>query len=486
MYMNHGQTSLILFLSKLTTSALGFLATLYFARELGAEVLGVYALVLTVVGWLFLFIDLGVGQALIKRVSEENEESEYLAAAIIWVLLLALCLFTIILIGRPILESYVSEFDQYSAFSVIWFIIPYILAKSFATIVSYVIEGERKVHITGLIDFFNFGGRSVLQIVLVFLGFGLSGMIAGSIVGSILAGIAGMVWMTVLPARPTKQHFRSLYNYAKFSWISNLQTRAFNEVDILLLGVFVETSLVGVYSIAWSLSKFLDLFGTAIRSTLFPEISNISAGKSDQAAAGLIEDSLAYTGLIATPGLIGSVVLGERLLMIYGKEFTNGATVLGYLILAVLLFSYQKQLMGALNGLNYPNIAFRVNAVFIAANTALNLIFIPQYGIKGAAAASVLSTGFSLGLAYLMLSQLIAFAFPYAQIARQWVAALAMGVSILAIQAGIENTSILNNDAVIVTSLVCFGAGVYFLSLLAISREFRATASRNIPMTYDF
>jgi len=480
--MKLGQTSVIVFVSRLLGSALGFIATLYFARELGAEVLGVYALVLTVVAWLILVADLGIGKALIKRVSEGDEQGEYLAAAVLWVFLLATTLSVAVVAGRPVLESYIGEFDRYVALSVVWFVVGLIFAKLFYRTAIRALKGERKVHIAGLLQPVKIGSQSLLQLGLVLLGFGLLGMLVGAILGAIVVGFLGLIWVTVRPARPTKRHFRSLFDYAKFSWLGNLQARAFNEVDILLLGVFVQTSLVGVYSVAWSLSKFLDLFGTAIRSTLFPELSYKSAQESRQAAAGLVEDSLAYTGLIATPGLVGGTLLGDRLLALYGEAFVDGAAVLGFLILAVLLFSYQKQLMGALNGLDRPDLAFRVNAVFIALNAGLNLVLISQYGIEGAAVASVLSTAVSLGLAYYMLSQLISFDMPLAELTRQWTAALTMGAAVLAAREVVETASLVNNNAVIVVLLVGLGAAVYFLTLLAISTEFRATVDRNLPV----
>jgi len=480
--MKFGQTSVVVFVSKVVGSALGFLATLYFARELGAEVLGVYALVLTVVAWLILVAELGIGSALVKRFSEGDEQGAYLAAAAVWVLLLATTLSVAAVAGRPVIESYIGEFDRYVALSVFWFVVGLIFAKLFYRTTVRVLKGERKVHIAGLLQPVKTGGQSLLQLGLVVLGFGLLGMLVGAILGAIVVGLLGLLWVTVRPARPAKRHFRSLFDYAKFSWLGNLQARAFNEVDILLLGVFVQTSLVGVYSVAWSLAKFLDLFGTAIRSTLFPELSYKSAQESRQAAAGLVEDSLAYTGLIATPGLVGGTLLGDRLLALYGEAFVDGAAVLGFLILAVLLFSYQKQLMGALNGLDRPDLAFRVNAVFVALNAGLNLVLISQYGIEGAAVASVLSTAVSLGLAYYMLSQLISFDMPLAELTRQWTAALTMGAAVLAAREVVETASLVNNNAVIVVLLVGLGAAVYFLTLLAISTEFRATVDRNLPV----
>jgi hypothetical protein len=58
--MRLGQTSIIHFSSRLVASVVGFLATLYFARELGAGTLGFYFVALAIVSWLSLAGTLGV------------------------------------------------------------------------------------------------------------------------------------------------------------------------------------------------------------------------------------------------------------------------------------------------------------------------------------------------------------------------------------------------------------------------------------------
>lgn len=484
--MKIGQTSIIVFLAKLIGAALGFLATLVFARVLGAEVLGLYALVLTVVGWLTIAGQLGVGGATTKRISEGEEQGAYLAAATIFILALATLVSVAVVLARPLLETYIGEFDQYVAVSVVWFVVALVFIRLFYKTVFRTLEGERKVHIAGLLDPARIGGRSLLQIGLVVAGYGLLGMLVGYMLGGIFVGLLGLVWVSTRLERPARRHFRSLFDYAKFSWLGGLRSRTFNEVDILILGIFVQTSLVGVYAVAWSIAKFLDLFGNAIRATLFPEISYTSAQESDQAAAGLLEDALAYTALFAIPGLVGGLILGERLLQIYGEEFVEGTAVLGLLIVAVLLYSYQKQLMNGLNGLDRPDIAFRINAVFIVLNASLNFVLIWQYGIEGAAIATALSVAVTLGLSYYALSRLITFEIPYRQFASQWAAALVMGVAVIGTLELVETTGVVAHNALIVVFLVGLGAGVYFLTLLALSAEFRTTVDRNLPLELPF
>ncbi|PSQ49751.1 transporter [Halobacteriales archaeon SW_7_65_23] len=479
--MKIGQTSIIVFVSKVVGSAIGFFATVYFARELGAEVLGIYALVLTIVSWMILLSELGIGKAVTKRISEGKEQGAYLAASLVWIIALIVLFAGCIIVLRPVFERYIDGFSQYISLSVVWVIIGLLAVNIFFKITYRILKGQRLVHIVGILNTVQVGGQSLIQLALVIGGAGLGGLFMGWTIGGLIVALIGLYWVRVRPRVPSKQHFRSLYDYAKYSWLGSLKSRTFNDVDILLLGVFVQSSLVGVYSVAWSIAKFLELFGGAISQTMFPEISYMATQKKDQAVSGLINDSLAYTGLIAIPGLVGGGILAERLLRIYGPEFRQGASVLILLVLATLLYSYLEQLLNALNGINRPDLSFRINVVFISLNAGLNVLLIPEYGIDGAAVASVVSVGFSLVLAYRSLARLVTFKTPIGEITYQILAALMMGILIVVGLGIVSATSLGQHNFALVILLVISGAGIYLLTLLGLSKRFRQTILRNLP-----
>ncbi len=484
--MRLGQTSLVVFASRLLGSALSFLAMLYFARTLGAEAFGVYGLVLTVVAWLKLGGSMGIGSALTKRISEGDEQGAFLSAGLVSVLGFGLVASLAVVVGKGLLEAYIGSFETYVAVSVVWVVVGLLLIRLFYTVVMNVLEGERKVHVAAVLDPIKFGTRSVIQIGLLLAGFGLAGMLIGYAIGGILIGLLGVAYVAVPLRRPARRHFRSLYEYARYSWLGTLKTRSFNDLDVLLLGVFVNEALVGIYLAAWNVSKFLDLFSGAIESTLFPEISRHAERGDAEATRGLIEDSLTFAGLIVVPGLFGGLLVGERLLAVYGPEFREGTTVLGLLLLGVLLYAYQKQLLNALNAIDRPDVSFRINLVFLATNATLNIVLIRQYGIVGAAVATVASVCVGVSLSYAALRGLVAFTMPIREIGRQLIAAGVMAIVVLGAREAGEGTVVGAVNEAFVILLVGLGAGVYVLVLLAISTTFRDTVRRNAPVDVPF
>lgn len=479
--MRIGQTSLIVFLAKLFGTSLGFIATLAFAQIVGAEVLGIYALVLTITKWSSFASDFGIGGATKKRISEDEEPGAYFAAGVLWVFAIGLVVSFGIILGRPFIEAYVDDFNQYIALSIVWFLVALLFIRMLYKFPLRVLEGERKVHLAALLDPVKQGSQSLIQVTLVILGYSLLGMLIGYAIGGVIVGIVALYFVSIRPVYPKARHFKSLYDYAKYAWVGKLKTRIFNDIDILILGIFVPSAAIGVYTVAWSLSKFLKLFSNSISSTVFPEISYSSTQDSVPVVRGYIEDSLTYSGLIVIPGFIGALLLSEELMLVYGSEFVDGAIVLWILVLAILIAAYQNQLINALNGIDRPDLSFRVNIVFALSNVGLNIALIPEYGIEGAAVASVVSVAIASAIAYYYLDSLLNFTLPVGEIARQISAALAMGILVMLTRNVIELTGVIQRNILIVLVLVGSGATVYFLLMLGISSQFRNTVRRNLP-----
>ena len=480
--MNLGQTSLVYFLSRVAASALGFVATVYFARLLGADALGIYYQVVALVSWLAILGQVGLSGAVSKRISEGDDQRRYAAAAVTSIGGLFAFLAVTLAASRPYVDAYVG----YPATG-------YVVALLFATLawstVASLLSGLHRVGTQGALETVKTGGRSLLQVGTLFVGFELAGVFFGYVGGFLVAtavGAAVVARELSGIALPRRRHFRSLLEYAKFAWLGRLQSRLFNYTDVLVLGFFVPSSLVGIYAAAWGIAQFLILFAGAISSTLFPEMSRLSADGSPEEVQSLTEDALAYAGLLLIPGLVGGWVVGERLLAIYGEAFRQGATVLAVLIVANLLMSYQNQLLNTLNAIDRPERSFRVNALFVVSNVSLNVVLIYLYGWLGAAVATALSVSVSLVAAYRSLGAIVDFAIPYREIGRQWLAALAMGGVVLGGRRVETTYRLLEHNLATVFVLVGLGAGVYFLALLAISPRFRETVDRNLPVALPF
>jgi O-antigen/teichoic acid export membrane protein len=150
------------------------------------------------------------------------------------------------------------------------------------------------------------------------------------------------------------------------------------------------------------------------------------------------------------------------------------------LILSVVFFGYQQQLLNSIEAIDRPDLAFRINVVFVCLNVVANVLLIYSIGWVGAAIASALSTAVGLVLSFRMLRRQIDVTVPYAELSKQAAAALVMGAVVYTGERAETAYGVVNHNLVVVLILVCLGAGIYFTTLVLISPSFRTTVRRNL------
>lgn len=472
--MKIGQTSFIFFISKFGSSAVAFLATVYLARELGAGILGVYFLTLAVVIWMQLVATMGISKAVVKKVSEGTERQQYIAAG----LSLQFIMVIILSLGAYLIRHHL---EQYIGASVIYFVIFIFVTNVIFSFLGAILKGLSQVHTFAVTDTVKQVTRAIIQVGIVMIGFGITGLMIGHIMGTLIAIILVMLFYPVNFYLPEKYHFLELVSYAKYAWATDLEIQSFSWIDTIVLGFFVSTTLVGIYEITWNVASFLALFSTAISKTLFPEISKASIENDFEVIKSYLNQSLSYCGLLLIPGFVGSILLGEQILRIYGEEFRRGAHLLMILVAAQLFYAYQSQFVNTLNSINRPDRAFRVNVVFILTNTILNIILVYFYSWTGAAIATMSSAFVGFLVGYLYLSSFVQVDWPLKMMANEWYAAFLMGISVWFLMFIMRSLLNIPLSIPIAIILIGIGGGLYFVILLIISSVFRTTVINNIP-----
>jgi O-antigen/teichoic acid export membrane protein len=449
----------------LTTLA-GFLGTLYFANVLGPGPLGTFALGMTLVKWLEL-TDLGTGGAMSKRISEMEEEGAYLGASLVLRAGMVAVPTLAILLFRDRVDDYVG--GDFAVLVALLFV-----SVSVYTFVARGLLGMNQAHVKNGVDTVERVLRVGFQAGLVLAGMSALALYFGYLASLLLGILLALVFLRrtgIRPAMPERRHFRSLYDYAKFNVLTRVRNRSFSWFDVLFLGFFVTNDAVGIYQVTWNVALTFWLVSNAISSNLFPEISHLSTRDRSERVRELLEAGLVYAGAIPLPGLVGAALLGRSVLSLYGPEFVVAADLLVVVSLLSLVKSYEQQVLTALNSLDYPDLAFRVNVAFVVTNVVLNLLLIPPFELIGAAVATTIAVVVSLGYAWYHLDSLVGLQFPYGELGRQAAAAVVMGGVVFGLRTLVDTA-----DPLPLIAVVCVGAGVYFGVLLAISRTFRTLA----------
>lgn len=466
--MRYGRTSVINFVSQLAMSFAGFLATIVLTNTLGRDQYGTYVVVISVLAWMSVAGDLGLSAAVKKRVSEAAEGNYIVAGAISQV-----ALFVLVAAGLLVVQPYLNSYMGIDATLVVILFLAMRLAERF---VETILDAQHLVHISSLLTPVEYVARSSVQIGLVFSGFGIVGAFTGYAVGGIVATAVGLYFVSAKLALPSRDDFERLRSYAQFSWLASIKGRAFLSMDTLVLALFVSNGLIAVYEVSWNLASLFAIFGTSIRRTLFPEVSKLSSEKGiGGEVTGLLRVGLAYSGLFLIPGLVGGVAVGDVILQIYGEGFDTGYYILIVLTFSQLLYAYQGQFLNTLDAVDRPELTFRINAVFVGTNLALNLLLTWQFGWYGAAAATTTSAAVSLAMGYRYASGVMDVVIPFGEVGKQWAAAGIMAAVVFGLREAV------GDSLPLVLGFVAIGGTVYLGAYLAFSTEFRTTVRENLP-----
>lgn len=451
---------------KVGATGAGTATMLLIALMLGPAPLGTYALVIAVSVWAVLPVG-SVAGAVEKRTSESDDGS-YLTAGVLLGSVIAVPLLVGLALVGPYLESYTG--------AGVWSVVAVTAARAIGSVSGSCFIARGRSDLKGLLD----GGYQLARLgavsVVLASGWGLEGILVAHAV------VEGGVWAAAILAysrrlefeAPTVHHATSLLEYARHFWLNIIRLQGFAWTDTLVLGAFVAPMFIGVYEVGWRMARVLSLVSKSIKQTTLPEIST-----KDESTAGtdrlreVTADALAYPGLLAIPGLVGSLVLGSVLFTVFGRQFQipDAGVVLALLVGAELVATYADQLILGLYAGNQTRDAFLLNGIVMASNVVLNVSLVYSYGWVGAAVATLLASGVSLVLGYWRFGVSIGrLEIPLDDIQDQVLTAFAMGGILLVIDSRFHIES---RQTVLLT--VGLGTIVYFGALMAVNSRIRQT-----------
>lgn len=458
--MRSGKTAILHFLAQVARSVAGFLATFFIARFLGAAPLGIYAQVVTLLFWLKFPTD-SIGTAVTKRMSEVSSDRGIFAAGLIIIVGYS----SIVTIGVFLGKGYVNSYLGTDLALVLSFLL--IVNSGFDTVTSGLV-GTGRVAISGWLGTAERVLRLLGQVGFLLAGYAVVGLVFGHLLSLFVSGLIGVYLLRKNLVWPSKTSFTSIASFVQYSWLGSLRSSTLSWMDIFVLGFVVSDGRIGIYQVAWTLSSFLAIASSSISTTLFPKMSALSTQGGSEEVENLLNEALVFAGIFLIPGFFGVLVVGDELLRVYGPEFAEGATVLTILVAARGIHTYGGQFVSTINSIDRPELAFRINAIFIGANFLLNVGLVILIGWTGAAIATFASSCVYLVTGYVFIDrELRSLEVPKREIGLQILAGCAMFIPVLI---AIRNVP---SGHLYTISVVLFGAAIYALVLTIASKRVR-------------
>jgi O-antigen/teichoic acid export membrane protein len=388
---------IVAFLLKVLGAGLSFVFNVAVARLLGAEGTGIYFLALSVTTIGSVIGRIGLDNALIRFVASHASRGEWgkvaavhslgIRMAIVSSIIVTICLFLISpwisasLLGKPEL----SEPLKWMSLSILPMVLFNLQAQS--------LKGLKRIRDAMLVQ-----GVS-LPLILLILIFplseiaGITGLAWSYVIASLLAALLGIfVWKKNMSKHifsPEIFPFYKLWESCKpLLVVSFMNSALMPWAPVILLGIWVDSVEVGVFSVATRVALLLSFMLLAINNIVAPKFAELYAKKDMVSLGQTARRSALLITLMASPLFFVLFFYGDWVLSMFGKEFMDGNKVLSVLaigqLINVICGSVGFLLMMSANEKIYRNITMISGVVQLI----LTLVLVPKMGGIGAAIAS--------------------------------------------------------------------------------------------------
>jgi O-antigen/teichoic acid export membrane protein len=386
--------------------SVSFILLPFYSNLISTTEYGNYALLMSVYSIISVLYQFGLYGSLNKFYIEESsqEKKKIIFSTLLNFIVLTGIIITIVLCFFSAgITKIILGFTGYSSLMMLIFITLFI-----ETICFYIILLLKTKELSKLAVIYSGTGavlNLIFNIVFVFI-------YRLSIAGIILAQLLSSAVLFLFMIRAIRDDYipqidpliiRLLLKFAYPLLLAGFLSAAVDVADRFILNYFLGTSEVGIYSFAYRIAMVMNVFVISFRAAWNPHSLNLFYSDDYKSSFGTTLSKLVAISCI----ILLAVSLFSKYLFeinVDGLYLFNSMYKPGIIILPLVLTGYIFSGISSFYSV-YPNISNKSHHFLVSdliafvSNIIVNIIFIPKYGIIGAAFATAI--GFLFGAAYL-------------------------------------------------------------------------------------
>ena len=323
----------------------------YIIRHLGMGRFGVFVIVRTIIDYFSVF-DCGLGTATTKFIADAlGKDNKSDISKVYWTSVflifclgvIGVCLFCIFVPALSARFFIVSSnlLPEMSAIAII--ASPIILFLLLKSIFIGTAQAYQRFDIVNIITIPNIICSALAPVLVLFKGGGLKEIIIWLV---IVEFIFTMIWYLVSLRIIPERKFRGFLAFAPFKeivifgfWL--LVQRIMNWIQFnahtIIIGMLISVSMVGYYSVPYSLATKIGLIGAGIAPVIFPAAS-LFDGVSQEKTKRLFHASLKYMMVLYGLGCLLLLVFAKEILILWvGNDFIKSVFVTQLLAVSIFL-----------------------------------------------------------------------------------------------------------------------------------------------------
>ncbi|MDI9616231.1 MAG: flippase [Methanothrix sp.] len=371
---------------------LGMGTSVILARILGPEGNGAYYIALLLPSFIITFVNVGIGPATVYYVARgEFRWQEILGNNVLLSIAISVAgiltgLIVVIFFREIVFPGIMTEY--------LLLALVLVPLEIFFSYLHYILLGAQRIE--------DYNYAQVCQSVL-FFGFVFIALFLfrAGVAGAILAGIFTWIIVDLIILRLTKKiagginfkpnicYIKRASKYGIQAHISNILGFLNYRIDMVLVNFFLGPAAVGLYAVGVGLVERLWIISQSASTVLFPIVSAETNERSRKDFTPLVARTVMW---ITTLGALAFVFFSRYIvLLLYSEKFLPTVGALQALLPGIIALSAGRVLANDIAGRGFPRLNIYSGVAAVITNVALNLLWIPTYGIVGAAWASTVS-----------------------------------------------------------------------------------------------
>ena len=382
--------------ARVTRFAAGIAANIIIVRSLGAHGWGVLSVLKSFVGFAFVMIMLGLGNAMLKYTPAmrvrgavgrffDTFKRLILLQVGVWLLLLILTR----LFSEDLDSIYAGRIEHFSYY--LFFAIAFVLFEVFMVLITNMLQSWYETKSLALVIFYSNLGYIVILMLFIKSGFGIIGILAAGGIVNLAASLALFPTVRNLfhSEASTGDASVGVGKIMKFS-LPFVVTGILNQIvwrqsEVIFLGHFHGAELAGFFGLAY---RFPQLLLEFIPLTIWPIVMAGTSEAYEEDAANLPKAIELYYKLlyilVIPVAALGFAISKSIIPILYGETMAPAAL---FAQLFFVVFSYSflyTPLSLALYVLEKSWVNMIIFLILAVVNVGLDLALIPKYGLWGA------------------------------------------------------------------------------------------------------
>ena len=361
-----------------------FVGTAYLARVLGPAAFGVIGFALAITKYFRLAVDGGFNPVGAREVALHPGRASSIAASVV-VFRLTLAALALVLLGIVALVLPKPVDTR---------LVVFLMGLEFiglAVDTSWVYKGLERNRAAGLALIIAEAGSVAALLLFVHDPTDVVVVPVAMLFGQLVA--AGYLAWPLFRARRFHARFRQgldLFRQSSFLIVSKVMRVLFFSVDVLLLGLMVGDVAVGLYTAAYRVVFVLTALSGTVAFAYLPEFTRTERGGGG--LHGVAARSLELSSALVFPALIGGVLLAEPLMVgVFGADYAGAAPAFQMLLVSIGFSFFRSTPSNVLLVKDRLRLDMWIVSGATALNVVLNAVWIPRFGLEGAAAATLVS-----------------------------------------------------------------------------------------------